>query len=233
MTQHLNFQFEVKALSAREFEGHGSVFRNVDLGGDVVVPGAFRRTLTKHQKDGSLPQMFWMHQPDKVAGKWLEMREDEKGLYTKGVLADTPLGNEMHTLLGMKAVRGLSIGYLPVDTDFDKDGNRLIKEIDLWEVSLVSLAMNPLAMVESAKARLSASGEYIPTEREFERHLRNAGCSKSVARTIVARVFDGDSGGMPDVGRRDADDVDDPEAKAVLDAIAKMTDSMWAETFRT
>jgi HK97 family phage prohead protease len=80
---------------------------------------------------------------------WTEMREDDKGLYVKGVLADTQLGNEMQTLLNMKAVRGLSIGFSftrqydgegrRTDVDWDEDGNRLIKDVNLWEVSIVSL----------------------------------------------------------------------------------------------
>ena len=66
------------------------------------MPGAYKRSLAEHRKDGALPQMFWMHQMDQVPGMWLEMEEDKKGLYVKGTLADTALGNEMHTLLGMK-----------------------------------------------------------------------------------------------------------------------------------
>src|SRR5215211_7079125 len=180
MNQRLNLSLEIKSLGPREFEGHGSVFKNVDLGGDIVMPGAFKRTLAKQKADGALPQMFWMHKPDSVPGVWTEMGEDDKGLYVRGELVDTPLGNEMRTLLTRKAVRGLSIGYQTKDFDFDGDGNRLLKEIELWEVSLVSLAMNPLARVEAMKSRLSASGEYVPTEREFEQHFRQMGCSKNV-----------------------------------------------------
>ena len=190
MKQKITIPLQIKNLSDREFEGHGSVFNNVDLGGDVVMPGAFKRTLAQHRKAGSLPQMFWMHDPSRVPGKWLEMGEDSDGLTVKGVLADTPLGNEIHTLLKMDAVKGLSIGYSTVDQDFTNDGNRLLKELELWEVSVVSLPMNPLAQVAHAKSQLSAIGEYVPTAREFERTLRDVGCSQSVAKTILSKVFD-------------------------------------------
>lgn len=193
MPQTLNIALELKAMNSREFEGHGSVFGNVDLGGDVVLPGAFKRTLASHKKAGTMPAMFWMHQPDQVPGAWSDMGEDSKGLYVKGELADTQLGNEIHTLLKMKAVRGLSIGYRTVESEYDKDGNRLLKELDLWEVSPVSLAMNPLAKVEAVKARLSVAGEYVPTEREFERLLRDVGCSRKIAATLVAKLYDPDS----------------------------------------
>jgi HK97 family phage prohead protease len=82
-----------------QFEGHGAVFGNVDLGGDVILPGAFKRTLAEHKANGSLPAMFWMHNPDRVPGKWLEVAEDDKGLAVKGELAQTDLGKEIHILL--------------------------------------------------------------------------------------------------------------------------------------
>ena len=192
MKQKLTVPLQVKSLEDREFSGYGSIFGNEDLGGDVVVPGAFRKTLKKHQDAESLPQMFWMHDPSRVPGKWLSMSEDDEGLMVKGVLADTPLGNEIRTLLKMDAVKGLSIGYSTTNYDFDKDGRRLLKEVDLWEVSVVSLPMNPLAQVAHAKSQLSAAGEYVPTPREFERTLRDVGCSQRVAKRIMSKVFDGE-----------------------------------------
>jgi HK97 family phage prohead protease len=190
MKQNLTVPLEVKNLNSREFDGHGSVFGNEDLGGDVVVHGAFQRSLEQHRKAGSLPQMFWMHDPAQVAGKWLDMSEDDTGLKVKGVLADTQLGNEIHTLLKMDAVRGLSIGYRTLDQDWKDDGTRLIKEAELWEVSVVSLPMNPLAQIAHVKSRLSERGEYVPTAREFERTLRDVGCSQKTAKVILSKVYE-------------------------------------------
>jgi len=204
---NLTIPLEIKSLSDREFSGHGSIFGNVDLGGDIVVPGAFKRSLAQHKKAGGLPALFWMHDPSRVAGKWLDMSEDKTGLQVKGVLADTPLGNEIHTLLKMDAVKGLSIGYRTLDQDFDKDGNRLIKEAELWEVSVVSLPMNPLAQVAHVKSQLSAVGEYVPTPKEFERILRDVGCSRTVAKTIMSKMFSEDD-------LRDADDAPQRDAGA-------------------
>jgi HK97 family phage prohead protease len=140
---------EVKALTGRHFEGHAAVFGNVDQGGDIVLPGAFARSLGEHKRQGTMPPMLWMHNPTAVPGAWTSLEEDAKGLRVVGELVDTELGNEMRTLLQTKAVRGLSIGYRSVVVDFDRDGHRLLKAVELWEVSLVSLAMNPLARVEA------------------------------------------------------------------------------------
>jgi len=190
MKSNLTIPLQIKKLTDREFEGHGSIFGNEDLGGDVVVPGAFKHTLAQHRKTGSLPQMFWMHDPSRVAGKWLTMKEDKEGLKVKGILAETPLGDEIRTLLQMDAVKGLSIGYRTIDQDFDDDGRRMLKEIELWEVSVVSLPMNPLAQVAHAKSQLSAAGEYVPTPREFERILRDVGCSQMVAKRMMSKIFE-------------------------------------------
>jgi len=192
MKMHLTTHLEIKSLNDREFEGHGSIFGNEDLGGDIVMKGAFKRSLKQYQDKGDLPLMFWMHDPSRVAGKWTEMNEDDSGLRVKGVLADTPLGNEIRTLLHMDAVKGLSIGYRTIDQDYNDDGQRELKEIDLWEVSVVSLPMNPLAQVAHAKSQLSAMGEYVPTAREFERTLRDVGCSQKVAKRVISKIFDGE-----------------------------------------
>jgi uncharacterized protein len=238
----LSFKFEIKTLAKREFEGYGSTFGNVDLGRDIVVRGAFKQTLAEHKKNGTTPLMFWMHQPDEVPGKWLEMEEDDNGLYVKGILADTDLGNELQTLLSMKAVRGLSIGYSlsgrrdpdgrRTDVDYDEQGNRLLKELKLWEVSIVSLAMNPLARVEASKSRLSIHGEYVPTVREVEQSLHHQwGWSKTVARNVVSRIFDDDPGGMPDDHRRDAGAIDQ-DADELLKFLETSTASFMRESLR-
>ncbi len=200
MKSNLTIPLQIKNLHDREFEGHGSIFGNEDLGGDVVVPGAFKRTLAQHRKSGSLPQMFWMHDPSRIPGKWLSMKEDKDGLKVKGTLAETPLGDEIRTLLQMDAVKGLSIGFRTIDQDFDDDGRRLLKELELWEVSVVSLPMNPLAQVAHAKSQLSAIGEYVPTSREFERTLRDVGCSQAVAKRIMSKLFEDEKVNQADSG---------------------------------
>lgn len=231
MKSNLTIPLQIKKLTDREFEGHGSIFGNEDLGGDIVLPGAFQRSLAKHRKAGSWPQMFWMHDASRVPGKWLSMKEDKTGLKVKGTLAETPLGDEIRTLLQMDAVRGLSIGYRTIDQDFDDDGRRLLKELELWEVSVVSLPMNPLAQVAHAKSQLSAIGEYVPTPREFERTLRDVGCSQMVAKSILSKIFD-DEGSTRDVEdpTRDVEvDMSDSDIARVANEVAER---MFAATIR-
>jgi HK97 family phage prohead protease len=220
--QKLKVPLEIKSLSEREFTGYGSIFGNTDLGGDVVMKGAFKRSLATQKRDNKLPLMFWGHNPDQVPGKWLDMREDDDGLVARGVLADTPLGNEIHTLLKMEAVRGLSIGYITKDQDFTDDGVRLIKEVELMELSIVSMPMNPLAQIEHVKSRLSKAGEYVPTKTELENILRKAGFSRSVAKQCVYKIFnvEDESCVIPD---ESPCNVDDEVAQALTAFAEKLT----------
>lgn len=180
--EKMSLSLDVKGADERKIEGLGAVFGNRDLGGDIIVPGAFTKTL--RDPPNTIRPMLWMHNPDRVAGRWDDLAETDDGLRVKGTMADTDLGNELYTLVKMGAVGAMSIGYQTVDYSFDKKGNRLLKEIVLHEVSLVSMPMNPLAQIQYVKSRLSATGEYVPTIKEFERILRNAGCSASTAKLI-------------------------------------------------
>jgi HK97 family phage prohead protease len=229
-TQQLSFPLEIKSIGPKEFTGYGSVFGNEDHGGDIVVKGAFSATLAAHRKAGTMPLMFWMHQPDQVPGVWTEMKEDDRGLQVKGEIVDTLLGRDVRVLLEKKAVRGLSIGFRPVVVDWHQD-RRLLKQIDLFETSIVSMAMNPLAKVEAMKARLSAKGEYVPTEREIEALLRDFGCSRTVARTLCAKMFDGDdsASGMLADDQWDAGKAeDDTQQKELAEVTYRLLDVVGA-----
>lgn len=228
-TRTHSFPLEVKLLGERKFEGYGSVFGNRDHGGDIVLPGAFAATLAAHKAAGTMPLMFWMHQADQVPGVWTDMAEDGNGLHVRGELVDTTLGRDVRTLLEHKAVRGLSIGYVPVDVGYGREGERLLKQVELHEVSVVSMAMNPLARVTALKARLSHDGEYVPTERELERIFRDAGCSRVVARLLITKLRDTDACGMP-ASRWDAESVagEEGELDDVAASLAKLTDVVGA-----
>lgn len=236
MRQHLSVPLEIKSVRGRKFEGYGSIFGNVDLGYDIVVKGAFKDSLAEHQKNGSMPLMFWMHQPDQVPGVWTHMEEDSKGLYVEGELVETALGKDVNVLLEKKAVRGMSIGYQTIDADYKDDGVRLLKKVKLHEVSIVSMAMNPLAQVEALKAaRLSANGEYVPTEREFEQYLRRMGCSRSVAVALTAKLFDGTgevSGMLTPSPSGMLDSTEDDEVKQLLEKLGALQDNVYSTALK-
>ena len=79
--------FEIKFAgdeTTGEFTGYAAVFGEPDSFGDVVEPGAFKRSLTEHKSQGTQPAMFWQHRQDEPIGVWQEMSEDGRGLKVRG-----------------------------------------------------------------------------------------------------------------------------------------------------
>ena len=189
------------------FEGYGSVFGNKDLGNDVIERGAFLKSL-KRRKPQNV-KLLYQHKSDMPIGVFDEIREDDHGLVVKGRLAlKTQAGAEAYELLKMGALDGLSIGFRvnPKEVSYDKRGNkRIIKEVDLMEVSLVTFPMNPQATVRSVK------GEEISI-REWENGMRDAfSLSRSEAKMAAKAVTDA-------FGQRDVD-----TNAELVDAIKNLT----------
>lgn len=185
------FAVETKAVSDEgEFEGYASVWNIVDQGGDSVQPGAFIEGLTRAKADRRLIPMLWQHDRREPIGVWSDISEDTKGLWVKGRLlveAD-PLAKRAHGLLKAGALGGLSIGYrIPMggaEEDTKRRGVWLLKKIDLIEISLVTLPMLTQAKVTAVKNILE-SGR-LPTTREFEGFLRDAGFPREKATAIAS-----------------------------------------------
>lgn len=178
-------QIEWKADAATgTIEGYGAVFGNVDSYGDIIMPGAFASVGNRRVK------MLWQHNPDQPIGVWDEVREDVKGLYVKGrILSTVEQGREAIALMEAGAIDGLSIGYRTKDSEY-KDGNRYLKEVELWETSIVTFPANEMA---------GASLKSIETERDLERALIDCGMSRKAAKAIASQ-------GKGYLSLRDADD---------------------------
>lgn len=162
----------IKAESVRDdgsFAGYGSLFNVIDSYGDVVAPGAYAATLARAAADGRMPALLWQHDGAEPIGVWTSMREDEKGLWCEGRLVlDVARAKEAYALMKAGALSGLSIGFAPVDYEYvGPEGVRkfsvlgelpagcnqvrVLKEIDLWEVSVVTFPACSPARVVSVK----------------------------------------------------------------------------------
>lgn len=131
-------------------EGYASLFGRRDRGGDVVQKGAYAASLKALGAAGRRVKMLWQHDPTRPIGVWDEVREDATGLYVKGrILTEVEQGREAAALLGAGAIDGLSIGYRTLKAVRDDKGQRLLSELELWEVSLVTFPMLPDARVAS------------------------------------------------------------------------------------
>ncbi len=133
---------ELTVTDGTVISGYASYFGQCDQGGDVVAEGAYGRSLKAMQATGRRVRMLWQHDPAQPIGVWDEVREDSRGLYVKGrLLTDVEKGREAAALIGAGAIDGLSIGYRTVQATRDAKGRRLLAELELWEVSLVTFPM--------------------------------------------------------------------------------------------
>ena len=129
-------------------EGYASLFGKADQGGDVVETGAYGASLKRLARAGGRVKMLWQHDPAQPIGIWDEVREDDRGLWVKGrILTEIERGREAAALIGAGAIDGLSIGYRTVRARKNDKGVRLLCELELWEVSLVTFPMLPDARV--------------------------------------------------------------------------------------
>lgn len=183
---NLDFGFELKAVTEDgTFEGYASTFGNKDQGGDIIMPGAFKASLRQRGAKGI--KMLADHDMRQRIGVWTSIEEDEKGLKVAGrILTEKANGREAHIDLKAGALDGLSIGGRTTSDAYDgRKRARIIKEFDLYEISLVPFPMNESARITAVKA-----AQRVRTIREFEDFLRDeGGFSHAAAKAIAAGGF--------------------------------------------
>lgn len=143
---------EIRAAADGTFTGYGSVWGVLDSYGDVVAKGAFSQTLREYGAEGRMPALLWQHDMADPCGTWIEMREDDHGLYVRGRFADTARGRDARTLLMEGAISGLSIGFRTRKSKVDDEtGIRTLLDVKLYEISIVTFPANEAARVESVR----------------------------------------------------------------------------------
>ncbi|MBE1284729.1 MAG: HK97 family phage prohead protease [Rhodobacteraceae bacterium] len=136
-------------------QGYASLFGEADQGGDIVQKGAYAGSIRALADRRQRVKMLWQHDPSQPIGVWDEVREDDQGLWVKGRLLDsTQKGREAASLIEAGAIDGLSIGYRTTRAIKNDKGQRLLKELELWEVSLVTFPMLPSARVAAKQAEV-------------------------------------------------------------------------------
>ena len=123
------------------FAGYAASFGRPDRGGDVVREGAFAASLERRRE---VP-LLWQHRPEKPIGRIEYLREDKRGLRVIGRIVDQRAAR----LLGSGAVKGLSFGYRVKQARGERP--RELAELELVEISLVSLPMQPRARVHAVE----------------------------------------------------------------------------------
>ena len=200
-TEYKTVEFELEGFDDKEgtFSGYGAVFSK------TIAEGIGRVKILSGHNDSLLP-----------IGIPTELREDAKGLFMSAKISDTTLGRDVKTLIHDGVLCELSIGYDPVVFDYDENGIRHLREVKLWEISVVTWAMNEQAVItdhksDDAATRIEAEAQAIVTEVKAGRKisasrmksLKDACTSMKAATKLLDKIISeaqGDNGkGHPPV----------------------------------
>lgn len=178
----LDFRAEIKAADDGEMgkiTGYASVYDVIDSYNEVVVKGAFTRSLQEY----GMPSMLLQHNPSDICGLWTKAIDTEDGLLLEGQLnLDVQKAKESYSLAKQGALKGLSIGFRTRQASYSDTGIRMLEDVDLMEVSLVTFPANQEALISDVRSMPKS-------ERELEQLLRDAGFSRTHAKTIVSKGY--------------------------------------------
>ena len=179
-------------LNDDEFEGYASLFNVPDGAGDVVARGAFAASLRRRPPERV--RMLYQHFAHEPLGVWETIHEDSRGLYVRGRLVlDVTRAREVRSLLRDGALNGLSIGFRTVRATRGA-GCRILNEIELWEISVVTFPL----LAGSKVTAIGAKG-LVQNIRVATHHLRLQTKLSSPASHVEAakqrrRAREGDPG---------------------------------------
>lgn len=205
----MNPNLEIKGLEFKDFnsldtkekgcfDGILVGFDNVDHGKDIITKGAMSRTLAEWSGKGQLPPVQWNHDDNDPVGMHLEAKPDGYGLYVKGkVMIDREHVTEgivkAYNTMTSNGPKGMSVGFLrsTMKASKDKNGNRVISDLDWVEGSILPYGMNDRAVILSAKS-LFAADDGTPFDiRQMEQILRDGGLSIKQAKAFLAQGYRG------------------------------------------
>lgn len=188
--ERLQVPFELKQVSEDDkrffiFEGLASTFGNTDLVDDIVEKGAFLDSLAVR-----MPKVLWQHDTNEPIGMPESLFETEQGLLIKGKLPknDTFVSGRVIPQMMIGSISSMSIGFTVKDFEI-RDGIRHLKEIDLFEISLVTFPANPAATVNNFKSITHDKLSRITTRKEYNELLKQTGCFSKQAREFLAAQF--------------------------------------------
>lgn len=157
----MTLKFDIKSLEVKKdetgefatFKGYASTFGNTDLGNDVVMKGAFTKSLDRISKLKNGIPLLIQHDTTKVAGRITDFKLDEKGLLVEPrVNLGVQDAREALSLMRAGDLSDLSMGFVIVDSEFNKKtGVRELKEVDLKEISIVTFPANEEAKITEVK----------------------------------------------------------------------------------
>ncbi len=226
---NLSFPLKLKSVSPDgSFTGYGSTYLNTDLQGDIVQPGAFAQSI---QSQGAGYPLLWVHNQETPLGI-AKISDSKSGLVVEGTMLMTdPNAQRINAFMKMGSVKGLSIGFAtpdPAKTSYDDDGNRILRELKLYELSLCPIPANPLALVTSVKS-LAEVEQFMQTIRSkaTPHDAATLASLQSISHeTVHCRYLnmDDDDDLDEDDPEDDPDFIDEDSAKSILAELKSMTE---------
>ena len=148
--EYKSVPFQIRAApgadDAWEIAGLASTFwGEPDAYNDVIAPGAFADSISTRATK-------FLYEHYEPIGKQLELRETEEGLFGRWSVVDTRSGTDAHKLAQAGVLDSLSIGFVPLEWEYRDDGARVLRKIDLYEVSAVALPANRHAVITDVKS---------------------------------------------------------------------------------
>ncbi len=186
--KHLHLQVKQETLTEEgTFTGYASIFGNKDSYNDIVQKGAFTNSLRDRKV-----KLLWQHCPNKPIGKFTKIYEDDKGLFVEGQLfLDIQLAQEAYSLLKNDGIDGISIGYRNIKTEYDEENDiRYLKEVELYEASIVTFPANETATVMDVKKeeKPQINIDNVKTLKEITDFLKIKGLTKSERNAIIVKI---------------------------------------------
>jgi hypothetical protein len=229
MTETKSLTFKVNATddSLGRFSGIASTYGNRDQVNDVMVRGCFDRSIAEKGKHFPL---LWSHSMDEVIGSF-DVTSTEDALRIEGKFnMGVQRGKEGYALLKAGDISGLSIGFTIKDCDWDADGNRLIKEADLWEVSLVAFPCNLEAYAEAKHMKMDTRKDYSDMTEEEREKLKQIirAALKEIAEEDEkdedpeGKPDDAEEGESEDETEKSEEDTTEDEGKAISNMVAEL-----------
>ncbi len=177
-----SFASDLSAVEDRTVTGIAAVIGNVDDSGDMIMPGAFNKTLQENikrirhlwQHDSSSPPVAVIKRVREVSRKSLPQSlldafpEAQGGLEVEREYLDTPRGNEILQGIAKGAISEMSFGYDVIKAKINqKSSIRELHEVRLWDISDVNWGMNPATMAVKTAVPYKDTGK-APEDTPWE-----------------------------------------------------------------
>jgi hypothetical protein len=180
-------------------KGYASTYGNVDRVGDVILAGAFDKSIQDYKNKNRQVKVYYQHNTSElpIGGIRPEnIESDQKGLFvTMDVNTKVQRGSEVYELAKQGVLSDMSIGFSTNDYDYQSDGVRCLKDLGLWETSIVGEPANSSAQITEVKGVRKhkfysvTDLQNIITKKDYENILRESGAFSKEAATFLAARF--------------------------------------------